>query len=266
MDVHTRHNINVVGTEHGPMLMLVHGFGCDQNLWRLVANQLESEFRLVLIDLVGSGLSDPAAWDATKYSSLSGYASDILDIVNELDLRDVVFVGHSVSAIIGALATITDPSRFAKLVLLTPSPRYIDDGDYRGGFSQADIDELLESLEQNYLGWSRAMAPVIMGNPDRPELADELGDTFCKADPEHARVFACATFLSDNRADLARISLPTLVIECAQDSIAPPQVGAYVHAQIPESQLVTLAATGHCPHVSAPEATASAIAAFARST
>ncbi|WP_099039289.1 alpha/beta fold hydrolase [Mycobacterium neglectum] len=266
MDVSAKHNINVLGVEDGPTLMLVHGFGCDQNLWRLVVNQLESEFRLILIDLVGSGLSDPAAWDATKYSSLSGYAADILDIVNKLDLRDVVYVGHSVSAMIGALATITDPSRFAKLVLLTPSPRYIDDGDYRGGFSKADIDELLESLEQNYLGWSRALAPVIMGNPDRPELADELGDTFCKADPEHARVFAGTTFLSDNRADLAQIPPPTLIIECAQDAIAPREVGAYVHGQIPHSQLVTLAATGHCPHLSAPEATASAIAGFARST
>jgi sigma-B regulation protein RsbQ len=266
VDVHTRHNINVIGAEGGATILLVHGFGCDQNLWRLVADQLQSEFRLVLIDLVGSGLSDPGAWDTTKYSSLSGYAADVLDVVNELDLRDVVFVGHSVSAMIGALATIADPTRFAKLVLLTPSPRYIDDGDYRGGFSKADIDELLESLEQNYLGWSRAMAPVIMGNPDRPDLADELGDTFCKADPEHARVFAGTTFLSDNRTDLARIPLPSLVIECAEDSIAPREVGAYVHAHIPDSQLITLAATGHCPHVSAPEATAAAIAAFARST
>jgi len=266
VDVHARHNINVVGAEGGPTLLLVHGFGCDQTLWRPVVEQLESEFRMVLIDLVGSGSSDPRAWDATKYSSLSGYAADVLDIVNELDLRDVVFVGHSVSAMIGALATISDPSRFAKLVLLTPSPCYIDDGDYRGGFSKADIEELLDSLEQNYLGWSRAMAPVIMGTPDRPELQDELAETFCRADPEHARVFAGATFLSDNRADLPRIALPTLVIECAQDAIAPREVGSYVDAHVPDSRLVTLDATGHCPHVSAPQATASAIAAFARST
>ena len=199
VDVYARYNIKIVGAASGPTILLVHGFGCDQNLWRLVVDRLRSEFRLVLIDLVGSGSSDPGAWDATKYSSLSGYAADILDIVDELDLRDVVFVGHSVSAMIGALATIADPSRFAKLVLLTPSPCYIDDGDYRGGFSRADIDELLESLEQNYLGWSRAMAPVIMGTPDRPELQDELAETFCRTDPEHARVFARTTFLSDNR-------------------------------------------------------------------
>ena len=167
---------------------------------------------------------------------------------------------------IGALATIEDPRRFAKLVLLTPSPCYIDDRDYRGGFSRADIDDLLESLEQNFLGWSRAMAPVIMGTPDRPALQDELADTFCRNDPEHARVFARATFLSDNRADLSRISLPTLVIECSSDAIAPREVGAYVHAHVDGSELITLDAIGHCPHVSAPAETAEAISAFARAT
>ena len=235
MSVIARNNVNIVGREDGPTIMLVHGFGCDQNLWRLVVDRLKAGFRLVLIDLVGSGSSDPEAWDAEKYSSLSGYAADILEIVDELDLRDVVFVGHSVSAMIGALAAIANPSRFAKLVLLTPSPCYIDDAEYRGGFSKADIDELLESLEQNYLGWSKAMAPVIMGTPDRPELQDELAETFCRADPEHARVFARATFLSDNRADLAQVPLPTLVIECTQDAIAPREVGAYVHAHIRQS-------------------------------
>lgn len=265
VDVYARHNIKIVGAD-GPTILLVHGFGCDQNLWRLVVDRLESEFRLVLIDLVGSGSSDPGAWDPTKYASLTGYAADILEIVDELDLHDVVFVGHSVSAMIGALATITDPSRFAKLILLTPSPCYIDDGDYRGGFSRADIDELLESLQQNYLGWSRAMAPIIMGTPDRPDLQDELAETFCRTEPECARVFASTTFLSDNRADLPQISLPTLVIECSQDAIAPREVGAFVHAHIQGSQLVTLDAIGHCPHLSAPDATASAIATFVRET
>jgi sigma-B regulation protein RsbQ len=266
VDVYARHNIKIVGADNGPTILLVHGFGCDQGLWRPVVERLRSDFRLVLIDLVGSGLSDPAAWDPTKYSSLSGYAGDILEIVDELDLRDVVFVGHSVSAMIGALATIADPTRFAKLVLLTPSPCYLDDAGYHGGFSRADIDELLESLEQNYLGWSRAMAPVIMGTPDRPELQDELTETFCRTDPDHARVFARTTFLSDNRADLPRIPVPTLVIDCKQDAIAPREVGAYVHAHVPRSQRVTLEAIGHCPHVSAPEATAGAISAFARPT
>ena len=266
MDVYARSNIKVVGAGDGPLIVLAHGFGCDQQLWRLVVDRLKSEFRLLVIDHVGSGESDPASWDAQKYSSLTGYAADVVEIVHELDLHDVVFVGHSVASMIGALAVIAEPSRFAKLVMLTPSPRYIDDGDYRGGFSQSDIDELLESLELNYLGWSHAMAPVIMGTSDRPELEDELAETFCRNNPAHARVFARATFLSDNRNDLARIPVPTLVIECAQDAIAPRQVGAFVQERIPDSRLVTLDATGHCPQVSAPDATASAIAAFARST
>ncbi len=266
MDVCARNNVTVMGAKAGPTIFLAHGFGCDQNLWRLVVDRLKSEFRLILIDHVGSGSSDPAAWDADKYSSLAGYAADIIEVVAELDLRDVVFVGHSVSAMIGALVVTAEPSRFASLVLLTPSPCYIDDGAYRGGFSRADIDELLESMERNYLGWSHSMAPVIMGNADRPELQDELTESFCRTNPDHARVFARTTFLSDNREDLARIPVPTLVIECAQDAIAPRGVGAFVHQQIPGSRLVTLDATGHCPHVSAPDETAQAIAEFARRT
>jgi sigma-B regulation protein RsbQ len=265
VDVYARNNIKIVGSTDGPLILLAHGFGCDQQLWRRLVDRLQGEFRLLLIDHVGCGESDPASWDAEKYSSLAGYAADVLDIVRELDLRDVVFVGHSVASMIGALAVIAEPGRFAKLVMLTPSPRYIDDADYRGGFSQADIDELLESLELNYLGWSHAMAPVIMGTPDRPELQDELTETFCRNDPARARVFARTTFLSDNRDDLARIPVPTLVVECARDAIAPREVGAYIHERIPDSRLITLDATGHCPQVSAPDATASAISAFVRS-
>ena len=266
MTASARNNVNVVGPDDKPTIMLAHGFGCDQILWRLVVPELDSDFRLVLFDHVGSGAADPAAWDAKRYASLQGYADDILDILTELDLRDVTFVGHSVAAMMGVLAVATDPSRFGKLVLLTPSPRYIDEGDYRGGFSRGDIDELLESLESNYLGWSRAMAPVIMGAPEHPELADELADTFCRTDPECARVFARTTFLSDNRDDLKRVSVPTLIVESERDAIAPREVGAYVHRQIDGSTLVTLNTTGHCPHLSAPEATAKAIAGFAGPT
>jgi sigma-B regulation protein RsbQ len=242
--------------------MLAHGFGCDQNLWRLAVPSLARRFRVLLFDHIGAGASDLSAWNPDKYSTLAGYAQDVLAICRELDLREVVFVGHSVSAMIGVLAAVEEPQRFAKLVLLTPSPRYIDEGDYRGGFSHDDIEELLESLESNYLGWSQAMAPVIMGNPHRPELGQELTNSFCRTDPAIARVFARATFLSDNRADLAKLSIPTLVIECSQDVIAPREVGAFVHQQITGSQLVTLDATGHCPQLSAPEATAEAITAF----
>lgn len=266
MNVRARNNVRIVGVEQGPTIVLAHGFGCDQNLWRRVTDRLAPEFRVVLFDHVGSGASDPTAWDADRYSSLQGYAGDILELVEELDLHDVVFVGHSVAAMMGVLAVGADPGRFAKLVLLTPSPRYVDDAGYRGGFSRADIDELLDSMESNYLGWSQAMAPTVMGAPEQPELSEELAESFCRTDPARARVFARATFLSDNRADLDGVHLPTLVIECAYDAIAPRGVGAFVHDHIAGSALLTLETTGHCPHLSAPEETAGAIAAFARAT
>jgi sigma-B regulation protein RsbQ len=266
VDVRSRNNVTVVGPPHGRTVLLAHGFGCDQNMWRLVVPRLARDFRVVLFDHVGAGGSDVSAWSEERYSSLAGYAEDVLEICAELDLRDVVLVGHSVSAMISVLAANREPDRFGGLVLLTPSPRYVDDGDYRGGFSRADIDELLESLESNYLGWSAAMAPVIMGNPERPELGEELTDSFCRSDPAIARVFARATFLSDNRADLSAVTVPTLVIECREDAIAPPEVGAYVHSSVRGSRLVTLEATGHCPQLSAPEATSEAIAEFAATT
>ncbi|MET9800985.1 alpha/beta hydrolase [Streptomyces sp. NPDC006368] len=264
MDIRSRNNVKVIGPEDAPVVVLAHGYGCDQNLWRLVAPALAEEFRVVLFDYVGAGGSDLSAWREERYASLEGYAEDVLDVCRELDLRDAVFVGHSVSAMVGVLAAAKEPALFGKLVLLTPSPYYIDEDGYRGGFSREDIDELLEALDANYLGWSATMAPVIMGNPDRPELGEELTNLFCRTDPDIARVFARTTFLSDSRNDLDRVKVPTLVVECAEDAIAPREVGAYVHAAIPGSRLVTLEATGHCPQLSAPEATTEAIAAFVR--
>lgn len=262
MDIRSRNNVTVTGRADGPVLLLAHGFGCDQNMWRLVVPALAEGYRVVLFDYVGSGRSDPSAWDERRYSSLEGYARDVLEVCEELDLREVTFVGHSVSAMVGVLAAPKAPQRVSRLVMVAPSPRYIDEDGYRGGFSADDIDELLESLESNYLGWSAAMAPVIMGNADRPELGEELTTSFCATDPEMARVFARTTFLSDSREDLKAVAVPTLVLECRQDAIAPREVGAYVHAAIPGSRLVTLEATGHCPQLSAPEATAQAILAF----
>jgi sigma-B regulation protein RsbQ len=261
--VSRRNNVVMAGPEDRPVVMLAHGFGCDQNLWRLVAPALAEDFRVVLFDHVGAGRSDPSAWLPERYATLDGYADDVLRICRQLDLRQVIFVGHSVSAMIGVLAAIREPERFSKLILVGPSPRYIDDAGYRGGFSKADIDELLESLDSNYLGWSAAMAPVIMSNPERPELGEELTNSFCRTDPAMARVFARTTFLSDNRADLAKVTVPTLILQCSRDAIAPAEVGAFVHDQIPGSVLVTLAATGHCPQLSAPDATRAAIASFA---
>ncbi|GAA3648185.1 sigma-B regulation protein RsbQ [Lentzea atacamensis] len=262
VDVLRRNNVVVTGNETGPAVLLAHGFGCDQNLWRRIVPDLAERCRVVLFDHTGCGRSDVSAWSAERYSGLDGYADDVLEICSALDLRDVVLVGHSVSAMIAVLAANREPERFAQLVLLTPSPCYVDDDDYRGGFSREDVDELLAALESNYLGWSAAMAPVIVDNPDRPELAEELKNSFCRTDPAIARVFARATFLSDNRTDLARVTVPTLVIQCAVDAIAPPEVGQYTHEQIAGSELVTLNATGHCPQLSAPEITAKAILEF----
>ncbi|MFJ8751096.1 alpha/beta fold hydrolase [Streptomyces sp. NPDC102441] len=262
MDIRRRNNVTVTGRVDGPVLLLAHGFGCDQNMWRLVLPALAEDFRVVLFDYVGSGGADPSAWDERRYGSLEGYALDVLEVCEELDLRDVTFVGHSVSAMVGVLVAAKAPQRFSRLVMVAPSPRYIDEEGYRGGFSADDIDELLESLESNYLGWSAAMAPVIMGNADRPELGQELTASFCATDPDMARIFARTTFLSDSRGDLKAVVVPTLVLECKQDVIAPREVGAYVHAAIPGSRLVTLEATGHCPQLSAPQATAGAITSF----
>ncbi len=265
MDLRIRNNVRVRGRADGQPIVFAHGFGCDQNMWRFVAPEFEAEYKVVLFDHVGAGESDLSAYDPERYSSLAGYAQDVNELCEALDLHDVILVGHSVSAMIGLLAVRdADPGRYSRLVMVGPSPRYVDDEGYVGGFSRADIDELLESLDSNYLGWSSAMAPAIMGNPDRPELGEELTASFCRTDPDIARRFAEVTFLSDNRADLGSISIPTLVLQCTQDVIAPVEVGRYVHEAIPGSTLTLLDATGHCPNLSAPEETAAAIADFVR--
>ena len=258
------HNVHLSGRAGAQPIVFAHGFGCDQNMWRFVAPRFEDDFQVVLFDHIGAGKSDNSAYDVQRHASLTGYAEDVLSLLHDLDLHDVVFVGHSVSAMIGVLAARQEPERFAKLVLVGPSPRYIDDDGYVGGFAERDITEMLESLESNYLGWSSAMAPVIMGNPDSPELAAELTESFCRADPDIARRFARVTFLSDNRADLAAVETPTLVLQCSHDVIAPVEVGTYVRDAMPNASMVMLAATGHCPNLSAPDQTADAIAAFVR--
>jgi sigma-B regulation protein RsbQ len=262
VDVLHRNNVAITGRPDGQPMLFAHGFGCDQHMWRSVAPAFEASHRVVLFDHVGAGDSEVSAYDPERYSSLDGYADDVLQICAALELDDVVFVGHSVSAMIGVLASLREPQRFARLVLVGPSPRYIDDDGYVGGFAEADVRELLASLDSNYLGWSSAMAPVIMGNPDRPELGEELTASFCRTDPEIAREFAQVTFLSDNRADLPAVRTPTLVVQCRDDAIAPIAVGEYVRDAIPHSDFVVLDATGHCPNLSAPEQTIAAIRTF----
>lgn len=264
VDVRTAFNVRELGNPQGRPLLFAHGFGCEQGMWRGMVPSFTATHRVILFDHMGLGGSDPALYDPVAYGSLDTYARDVLRICEELELEDVVFVGHSVSAIIGVLAARQQPERFSELILICPSPRYVDDPDtgYRGGFSRSDIDELLATLSQNYMGWAAAIAPVIMGAPAGDALSDELTETFCRAAPDVARRFATATFLGDNRADLPLVATRTLVIQTAVDVIAPPEVGQYVADQMPNAELVMIDATGHCPNMSAPAETTAAIKAF----
>ena len=261
MTVADRNNVHVRGSGQRVMLF-AHGFGCDQNMWRFVAPAFEKDFKTILFDHVGAGGSDLSAYDPVKYSTLAGYADDVVELGRELGLREAVFVGHSVSSMIGVLASIKAPGMFSSLVLVGPSARYIDEGDYKGGFSETQIEELLEFLEDNHMGWSAQMAPAIMGNPDRPELGEELNNSFCRTDPAIVKHFARVTFTSDNRSDLPKVTTPTLILQCSEDIIASTEVGEYVQRAIPGSKLMILKATGHCPNLSAPEEVVSAMRAF----
>lgn len=263
VDVVARNNVHVSGNPVGRPIVFAHGFGCDQATWRDVTPRFTTDYRVVVFDHVGAGGSDLSAYDRAKYDSLRGYAADVVEMLDALEMTDVVFVGHSVSSMIGVLAAAAS-DRIATLVLVGPSPRYVDDGDYRGGFSRADIESMLDSLDSNYLGWSSTMAPVIVGNPERPELGERLTTSFCSTDPAIARHFAHVTFLSDNRDDLPHVRIPTLVLQCTDDVIAPDAVGEYVHAAIPGSTLVRLASTGHLPNLSDPRALADAILDYLR--
>ena len=249
-----RNNVKISGKGSKPMLF-AHGFGCDQNMWRFITPAFENDYKLVLFDYVGSGRSDLSAYNGERYSNLNGYAQDVLEICEALKLRDVIFVGHSVSSMIGIIAAIKQPELFSDLILVGPSPCYINDNGYTGGFERKDIEELLDTMDRNYIGWANFLAPAIMKNSDRPELAEELTESFCSTDPKIAREFAMATFLSDNRRDLKKLKKPTLVMQCSDDIIAPYQVGDYMHAELPDSRLKVLKATGHCPHMSHPDET-----------
>ncbi len=254
-DILARNNVKVFGNGTRPMLF-AHGFGCDQNMWRFVTPAFEDDYQIVLFDYVGSGKSDLQAYSPERYAHLDGYAQDVLDICAELDLKEIIFVGHSVSGVVGMLASIREPSRFDRLILVGPSPRYINDPpDYVGGFERADITGLLDVMEKNYIGWANFLAPVVMKNDGRPELAHELVESFCSTDPKIARRFAEATFFSDNRDDLPKVPVPSLIMQCSEDAIAPLEVGDYLHGRLPQSTLRVLKATGHCPHMSHPDET-----------
>lgn len=261
MSVLERNNVKVSGNGEQP-IMFAHGFGCDQQMWRFVAPAFKQTHKVVLFDHLGAGQSDLAAYDSDTHTTLHGYADDVLAIAEELDLTNMIFVGHSVSTMIGVLAAIKAPHRFAKLVLVAPSPSFINDGDYIGGFGRSDIEELLEAMDGNYMGWSSNVTPMIAGNPDHPEFAEELNNSFCRTDPTIAKEFARVTFLTDHRADLPKVTIPTLIIQSAHDALAPLTVGEYMQRTVPDNELVTLDVSGHCPHLSAPMQTIAAIQQF----
>ncbi|MCW1926396.1 alpha/beta hydrolase [Luteolibacter arcticus] len=264
MPVLERNNVSVTGQSGATAMLFAHGFGCDQNMWRFVAPAFEDDHRIVLFDHVGAGHSDHSAFRREKYATLDGYADDIVEIGRELGLQDAIFVGHSVSAVIGIIAALKAPGMFSRLILVAPSPCYIndEDGSYIGGFTRAEIEELLDALDKNHMGWSMNMAPVIMGNPERKELSDELSNSFCRTNPEIAKHFARTTFLTDARELVGRTGLPALILQCSSDVIAPLSVGSYLHQRMPGSTLVVMQATGHCPNLSAPEETIAAIRDF----
>jgi sigma-B regulation protein RsbQ len=254
-EILVRNNVKVFGKGRQP-IMFAHGFGCDQNMWRFVTPAFEADYQIILFDYVGAGKSDWRAYNPNRYGSLDGYAQDVLDICTVLNLTNLIFVGHSVSSMIGMLASIREPKHFSSLILVGPSPCYINEPpDYVGGFERADIEGLLDMMDKNYIGWANFLAPAIMKNPERPELARELQENFCSTDPNIARQFARATFFSDNRRDLSKVTVPSLIIQCSDDIIAPLAVGDYLSLHLPESSLQIMQSNGHCPHVSHPEAT-----------
>lgn len=258
MSIKSRNNIQITG--NGPItIVFAHGFGCDQNMWRYLVPSFQDRFTVVLFDLVGSGNSDLSAYDFEKYDSLEGYAADLIEIIDEVSSKPVIFIGHSVSAVIGLLASVKSPEKFKCQIMIAPSPCYINDGDYIGGFSRADVEELCNTIDSNYLGWSSNMAPAIMGSPEQPELGVELTNSFCRTDPEIATHFARVTFLSDHRDALTQSTTPALILQCSDDFIAPCSVGEYMKQHMPHAELCIIENVGHCPHLSSPDASKKSI-------
>jgi sigma-B regulation protein RsbQ len=264
MSIQQRNHVVVEG-DGRPTFVFAHGFGCDQSMWRFIAPHYAQRYRTIRYDLTGSGRSDLAAYDRVRHGSLQGHADDLIEVVRSVEDGPVVFVGHSAGSMIGLLAGIREPDLFAAQIWLGPSPCYVSDGDYVGGFSRADIDSLLETLDSNYLGWSSTMAPAMMGAPDQPHLAEELTNSFCRTDPEIARHFAHVTFLSDNRADVPLLPQPTLIVQCSDDLIAPRSVGEFLQRTLQNGTLRVIQNFGHCPHMSAPRESIAAMDEFIES-
>ncbi|PID23624.1 alpha/beta fold hydrolase [Sporosarcina sp. P7] len=261
-DILLRNNVKVTG-KGDKTILFAPGFGCDLNVWSLTAPYFEDDFQVVLFDYVGSGQSDYQAYSAEKYQDLHGYAQDVLDVCHALELKEVIFVGHSVGGIIGTLAAIQQPDLFEHLILIGPSPYYLNEiPDYYGGFEKEDLEGLIQMMDMNYIGWANYLAQVIMKNPERPELSQQLENNFCSTDPEVAHRFAIATFFSDHREDIKKVLVPSLILQCSDDSIAPVEVGHYMHRHLQNSTLKIMDATGHCPHMSHPEETVQLISHY----
>jgi sigma-B regulation protein RsbQ len=253
-----RNNVSIIG-DGEETILFAHGFGCDQNVWRHIVNALKSDYKIILFDYVGAGNSDLSAYNSEKYATLNGYAHDVLDVCKALDLKDIIFVGHSVSSMVGVRAALLQPELFSQLIFVTPSPSYINDGNYNGGMNKQDLEDLLDMMDNNYLGWSSSIAPLVMGNAERPELGEELTANFCSTNPSIAKEFARVTFLSDSRDDLNKLTVPSLTIQCQNDMLVPPSIGIYIQQHAANNTLTILNSTGHCPHLSAPQETVDAI-------
>ncbi|TXF89679.1 alpha/beta hydrolase [Neolewinella aurantiaca] len=261
MNYRKLHSVTVSGSGERTMLMS-HGFGCGQAMFRYLVAAFSPHYRVITYDIAGMGNYPIECFSRASHQDLNGYAKDVIGICEELGLSDVIHIGHSVSAMIAGLASIQRPDLFSQLVMIGPSACYINDGDYYGGFTREDIEELLEVLGENYISWSKSMAPSIMGNAEQPALGEELTASFCSMNPEIASFFARVTFTADNREDLSRITTPTLILQTEEDIIAPRQVGEYIHKHISGSKFVLLDARGHCPNISAPEVTIAAIKSY----
>lgn len=264
-DIIKRNRVTIKGKGHQAILF-AHGFGCDQNMWRYITPAFEDDYKIVLFDYVGCGKSDITAYNPERYSNLSGYAQDVLEVCDALGLEDVIFIGHSVSSMIGLLAAVDNPDIFSCMVFIGPSARYVNDGGYNGGFSREDLEGLLDVMDSNFIGWANFLAPIVMKNEDRAELTKELEESFCSTDPVITRKFAEVTFFSDNRDDLPNLTLPCLVLQCSDDALAPDEVGLYIHEKIKRSTFEKMKATGHCPHMSHPEETIELIQKFLNQT
>jgi sigma-B regulation protein RsbQ len=254
-DIIFRNNVNILG-KGTKSIIFAPGFGCDQNVWKSVAEAFEKDYQVILFDYVGLGRSDIHAYDSKRYSSLAGYAQDVLDVCKALDLKDTIFVGHSVGSMIGALASLSHPEYFSRLVMIGPSPYYLNDPPhYYGGFEKEELLGLIDMMDKNYIGWANVFASTVTNNPERHEVKRQLEERFCSTDPIIAREFAEAAFFADNRSDLKKVTVPALILQCSNDIIAPLAVGEYIHHHLPNSLLKIMDATGHCPHMSHPEET-----------